>query len=300
MQNFVKIVEVAPRDGLQNEALLVPSEIKIAFINLLSGCGYRVIEATSFVSAKAIPQLADNHEVLSAIHKQAGVTYPVLVPNIQGFNAALVAKAQEVSVFTAASNSFTQKNINCSVEESLMRFAPILAAAKQHKIAVRAYISCALGCPYEGKIAPEWVAELAQRLFTMGCYEISLGDTIGIATPKQVIEVFNKVSTKVPIESLAAHFHNTYGQALANLYAVLQLGVRTIDSAVAGLGGCPYAKGASGNVATEDVVYMLEGLGFDTGLSLPRLLAAGQFICRYLGRFPDSKLALLNETSASN
>lgn len=288
---FVKLVEVAPRDGLQNEALFVPTEIKVEFIERLAICGFRVIEATSFVSPKRIPQLADHTQVLQTLSQKPGISYPVLVPNWQGFHNALQAGAREVSVFTAASDSFTQRNINCTIEESLLRFVPIIQAAKQAKIPVRGYISCALGCPYEGQIAPTKVVAIAKRLYEMGCYEISLGDTIGVATPNQAHTLFKKAAKIVPISALAAHFHNTYGQALANLYAVLQLGVEVIDSSVAGLGGCPYAKGASGNVATEDVLYMLNGLGLETGLDMQKLLAAARFISAYLKRLPDSKVA---------
>ncbi|MDF2867110.1 MAG: hydroxymethylglutaryl-CoA lyase, mitochondrial-like isoform [Gammaproteobacteria bacterium] len=289
--NRVKLVEVAARDGLQNERLLVPTEVKIEFINQLSECGLQVIEATSFVSAKRIPQLADHTEVLTGIHRKPNLNYPVLVPTIQRFEQALHAGAKEVSVFTAASDSFTQKNINCGIEESFTRFKPILSAAKQHGIPVRGYLSCAFGCPYEGKVTPAKVIAIAEQLYQLGCYEISIGDTIGIATPNQAFTLFKALAEIVPITALAAHFHNTYGQALANLYAVLQLGVTVIDSSVAGLGGCPYAKGASGNVATEDVLYMLNGLGIDTGVDMHKLLAAGKFISDYLGRLPDSKTA---------
>jgi len=291
LSNSVKLVEVAARDGLQNERLPVPTEVKIEFINQLSECGLRVIEATSFVSAKRIPQLADHIKVLTGINKKPHLNYPVLVPTLQRFEQALQAGAQEVSVFTAASDSFTQKNINCSIEESFTRFKPILEAAKQHRIPVRGYISCAFACPYEGEILPAKVITIAKRLYQLGCYEISIGDTIGVATPGQAFTLFKALAEIIPITALAAHFHNTYGQALANLYAVLQLGVRVIDSSVAGLGGCPYAKGATGNVATEDVLYMLNGLGIDTGVDMQKLLAAGKFISDYLGRIPDSKIS---------
>lgn len=291
LPSTVKLVEVAARDGLQNERLLVPTEVKIALIEQLSDCGLTVIEATSFVSAKRIPQLADHTEVLTNLIKKPGVSYPVLVPNMQGFENALRAGANEVSVFTAASNTFTQKNINCSIEDSFQRFQPIFDKARQMNIRVRGYISCALGCPYEGKIAPTVVNDIAKRLYQLGCYEISIGDTIGIATPNQIQTLFMLLAETIPLSALAAHFHNTYGQALANLYAVLQLGVAVIDSSVSGLGGCPYAKGASGNVATEDVLYMLNGLGIDTGVDMRKLLAAGKFISNYLGRIPDSKVA---------
>lgn len=291
LPNSVKLVEVAARDGLQDERLPVPTEVKIEFINRLSECGLRVIEVTSFVSAKQIPQLADHIAVLTGINKKPEINYPVLVPTIQRFTQALRAGAKEVNIFTAASDSFTQKNINCSIEESFIRFKPILEAAKRHGIPVRGYISCAFACPYEGKILPAKVISIAKRLHQLGCYEISIGDTTGVATPGQAFTLFKALAEIIPITALAAHFHNTYGQALANLYALLQLGITTIDSSVAGLGGCPYARGASGNIATEDVLYMLNGLGIDTGVDMQKLLAAGKFISDYLGQVPDSKLA---------
>jgi len=287
----VKLVEVAARDGLQNEPLLVPTEIKLSLIEKLAESGLCYIEATSFVSAKRIPQLADHVEVLIGISRKPQVTYPVLVPNLQGFKAALEAGVQEISVFTAASDSFTQKNINCSIAESFSRFEPIIQAAKELQIPVRAYISCALGCPYEGDIEVSKVVAIAERLYRLGCYEISIGDTIGVATPGKVNALFKQLLKRVPTSALAAHFHNTYGQALANLFAVLQLGIQVIDSAVSGLGGCPYAKGASGNVATEDVLYMLNGLDIETGVDMHKLLSAGKFISQYLGKRPDSKTA---------
>ncbi len=287
----VKIVEVGPRDGLQNEPTPVPVEVKVELIERLADAGLTVIEAGSFVSPKWVPQMADTDRVLAALKPRPGVSYPVLTPNMKGLEAALAAGAREVAVFGAASESFSRKNINCSIAESLDRFAPVVAAARAAGVAVRGYVSCALGCPYEGEIAPAAVAEVAGRLYEMGCYEISLGDTIGVGTPLKAQRMIEAVAARVPIERLAAHFHDTYGQALANLFAVLQLGVAVIDSSVAGLGGCPYARGASGNVATEDVVYMLDGLGIDCGVDLQRLAAAGRYICAQLGRAPASKVA---------
>jgi len=286
----VKIVEVGPRDGLQNEPTPVPVEVKVELIERLADAGLTVIEAGSFVSLKWVPQMADTDRVLAALKPRPGVSYPVLTPNMKGLEAALAAGAREVAVFGAASESFSRKNINCSIAESLDRFAPVVAAARAAGVAVRGYVSCALGCPYEGEIAPAAVAEVAGRLYEMGCYEISLGDTIGVGTPLKAQRMIEAVAARVPIERLAAHFHDTYGQALANLFAVLQLGVAVIDSSVAGLGGCPYARGASGNVATEDVVYMLDGLGIDCGVDLQRLAAAGRYICAQLGRAPASKV----------
>ncbi len=288
----VKIVEVGPRDGLQNESQPIDTQTKIKFIDRLSDTGLSVIEATSFVSPKWIPQLSDHTDVLQGIHKKPGVHYPVLVPNMQGFEEALKAGAQEIAIFTAASNTFTQKNINCTLAESIERFQPVCAAAEQHKIKVRGYISCTLGCPYEGDIAPQAVLDVATALVDLGCYEISLGDTIGVGTPNTAQALIETVGKHIPITRLAAHFHDTYGQALANLYAVLQLGVSVIDTAIGGLGGCPYAKGASGNVATEDVVYMLNGLGIETGVDLDKLIATSQFISKQLKRAPRSKTAI--------
>lgn len=287
----VKIVEVGPRDGLQNEAKPVPTEIKIEFINRLSETGLSVIEATSFVSPKWIPQLADNAEVYSGITKKQGIHYPVLVPNMKGFESALAVGVKEIAVFTTPSEAFSQRNTNCTIIESLQNITDILAAAKKEKIRVRAYLSCVLGCPYEGDMPPEKVAALTGKLLKMGCYEISLGDTIGVGTPLKVKRLLNAVSKQAPIKQLAVHFHDTYGQALANIYAALEFGVSIIDSSVAGLGGCPYAKGASGNVATEDVVYMLNGMHIETGIDLAKLVEAGKFISHYLDRQTQSKVA---------
>jgi hydroxymethylglutaryl-CoA lyase len=287
----VRIVEVGPRDGLQNEPGVVSAAVKIELINRLADAGLRAIEATAFVSAKWVPQMADNAEVMAGIRRKPGVSYPVLVPNLKGFEAALAAGAKEVAVFGAASEAFSQKNINCSIAESLARFEPVAQAAKQHGVLVRGYVSCVAGCPYQGAVEPAAVAEVAAALYRMGCYEVSLGDTIGVGTPGKIQAMLAAVAQAVPMEKLAAHFHDTYGQALANLYAALELGVASIDSSVAGLGGCPYAKGASGNVATEDVVYMLNGLGMETGVDLDLVFEAGRYICEQLKREPSSKVA---------
>ncbi len=287
----VRIVDVAPRDGLQNEATGVPTAVKIELIERLAEAGLPAVEATAFVSPKWVPQMSDNAQVFAGIRKKPGVAYPVLVPNLKGFEAACAAGATEVAVFGAASETFSRKNINCSIAQSLERFAPVVKAARARKMRVRGYISCAAGCPYEGDVKPHAVAVLAEKLYEMGCYEISLGDTIGVGTPGRIRAMIEAVSRKLPIGRLAGHYHDTYGQALANIYASLEAGVRTFDSSVAGLGGCPYAKGATGNVATEDVVYMLDGLGIETGVDLTKVLRTGQFICRALGREPSSKVA---------
>ncbi len=287
----VRVVEVGPRDGLQNEARQVPLEVKVALIDRLSETGLSVIEAGAFVSAKWVPQMADSAEVLARIRQRPGIAYPVLVPNIKGLEAALAAGAQEIAVFGAASESFSQRNINCSIAESLERFSHVADAAQSAGLKVRGYVSCVLGCPYEGEIAPAAVARVAEALIGMGCYEVSLGDTIGIGTPGKAQRMVEAVAAKVDMQHLAAHFHDTYGQALANLLAVLELGMGVVDSSVSGLGGCPYAPGASGNVATEDVVYMLHGLGIETGIDLDKLVAAGAFISAALSREPGSKAA---------
>ena len=291
LPHSVRIVEVGPRDGLQNEARSVPTAVKIELINRLADAGLTAIEATAFVSPKWVPQMADNAQVMAGIRRKPGVAYPVLVPNLQGFEAAAAAGAGEIAAFGAASESFSRRNINCSIAESLARFEPVAAAAKARSIRVRGYISCVAGCPYEGEVAPAAVALVAERLLAMGCYEISLGDTIGIGTPGRIQAILRAVGERVPIARLAVHLHDTYGQALANIYAALELGVTVVDSSVAGLGGCPYAKGASGNAATEDVVYMLNGLGIETGVDLDKLAAAGRYICAELGRAPASKVA---------
>jgi isopropylmalate/homocitrate/citramalate synthase len=285
----VKIVEVGPRDGLQNEPRPVPTAVKIALIDRLSAAGLPAVEATAFVSPKWVPQMADNAEVLRGIRKKPGVSYPVLVPNMKGFEAALAAGAEEIAVFGASSETFSRKNINCSIAESLERFAPVAEAARAHGVKVRGYISCVAGCPYEGAVAPQAVAAVARALYAMGCYEISLGDTIGTGTPGAIKRMIDATAREVAREKLAAHFHDTYGQALANIYAALEEGIAVVDSSVAGLGGCPYAKGASGNVATEDVLYMLNGLGIATGVDLDQVFEAGRFILAELGREPASK-----------
>ena len=287
----VRIVEVGPRDGLQNEKQIVPTETKIEFIRRLGETGLKTIEATAFVSPKWVPQVADHAEVMRALPQGAGITYPVLVPNMRGFEAAVAAGATEVAVFAAASETFSQRNINCSIAESIERFGPIFVAARVANIRVRGYVSCALGCPYEGEVPPAKVAEVAADLFDRGCYEISLGDTIGVGTPNRTTELVETVGRRIPIENLAGHFHDTYGQALANIYAALLAGVRVFDASVSGLGGCPYAPGAAGNVATEDLLYMLNGMGVETGVDLERLIAAGTFICEKLGRATQSRVA---------
>ncbi len=286
----VKIVEVGPRDGLQNEAKSIPTDIKIELINRLSATGLRVIEATSFVSPKWIPQLADNLAVYKGITKKPGVAYPVLIPNVKGLEDAISADVKEIAVFTTPSEKFSQHNTNCSVKESLERIDKVTQLAKQHQIPVRAYISCVLGCPYEGEIAVDKVAQISQQLLQMGCYEISLGDTIGVGTPFKTQAMLEAVVKVVPLAQMAVHFHDTYAMALTNLYVALAFGVNVIDSAVGGIGGCPYAKGASGNVATEDVVYMLQGMGIETGVDLNKLIGVGRFILEKMGRQPQSKV----------
>lgn len=287
----VRIVEVGPRDGLQNEPDPVSVEVKVGLIDRLGEAGLSAIESGSFVSPKWVPQMASTAEVMAAIRRRPGVSYPVLTPNLQGLEAALAAGAQEVAVFAAASETFSRRNINCSVAESLDRFVPVAERAKAEGLRVRGYVSCVLGCPYEGPIAPQAVAEVAARLAAMGCYEISLGDTVGVGTPAKAQAMIDAVAARLPVEMLAAHFHDTYGQALANLLAVMERGVMVMDSSVAGLGGCPYARGAAGNVATEDLVYMLDGMGIATGVDLDRLIAAGSYICKALGRPTGSKVA---------
>ncbi|MCS6242170.1 MULTISPECIES: hydroxymethylglutaryl-CoA lyase [Shewanella] len=286
----VSIFEMGARDGLQNE-VAVPTAAKIALIESLADAGLKRIEAGSFVSPKWVPQMADSADVLKQIQRQSGVVYSALTPNVKGFELALDAKASEVAIFGAASQSFSQRNINCSIEESIERFIPLMELAKAHNIPVRGYVSCVLGCPYEGEIAVSEVARVSEILYKMGCYEISLGDTIGVGTPQKARRMLQTVSERVPIEKLALHFHDTYGQALANILACLDLGVRVFDSSVAGLGGCPYAKGASGNLATEDLVYMLHGMGLETGIDLNKLALAGQAISTQLNRNNGSKVA---------
>jgi len=287
----IQIVEVGPRDGLQNEKIWVETETKIALIEKLADAGLTKIEAASFVSPKWVPQMKDAFEVLSGIERRPGVTYPVLTPNLKGFERALEAGVTEVAVFGAASEAFSQKNINCSISESVERFRPVLEAAQKNSVRVRGYISCVLGCPYQGEVPLENVGNLAEKMFEMGCYEISLGDTIGIGTPLQAKKMVETVAEKVPVPNLALHFHDTRGQALANIYACLELGVSIIDASVSGLGGCPYAQGASGNVATEDVVYMLHGIGIKTGVDIEKLIETGRFISDVFGRLPQSRVS---------
>lgn len=288
----VKIVEVGPRDGLQNEPHRVSTQAKVALIDALAAAGLKVIESGSFVSPKWVPQMADTADVLSRITRLSGVSHPVLVPNLKGMESAEAAVGvEEIAVFGAASETFSQNNINCSIDESLERFRPVVARALDNGWQVRGYVSCVLGCPYEGEIAPSAVVRVAKALSDMGCYEISLGDTIGTGTPRKAQEVVEAVAEAVPITRLAAHFHDTYGQALANILAVMESGIATVDSSIAGLGGCPYAKGASGNVATEDVVYMLNGMGIETGVDLDILAQAGWAISEMLDRAPTSKVS---------
>lgn len=286
----VKIVEVGPRDGLQNEPKIVPTNIKVDLINQLSDTGLPVIEATSFVSPKWVPQMGDNADVFSQIDKKPGISYPCLVPNIKGFEQALRVGVQEIAVFGAASEAFTRKNVNCSVEESIKRFSEVTAEAKKNNIKVRGYVSTVVGCPYEGKIQPKAVCKVVEALLELGCYEISLGDTIGVGTPGTFGEMLSAVKKVCPTRQLAVHCHDTYGQALANILESLDHDVKVVDASVSGLGGCPYAKGASGNAATEDVVYMLHGLGLKTGVDLDKLINVGGFICDFLGRQSQSKV----------
>ncbi|WP_311946436.1 hydroxymethylglutaryl-CoA lyase [Halomonas piscis] len=299
----VRLVEMSPRDGLQNEpGSLIATDIKTELINRLAHCGLSHIESASFVSPKWVPQMADAAEVMASIQRQPGVRYAALTPNMKGFENALAAGVDEVAVFAAASESFSLKNINCSIADSLRRFQPVMEAAQEHNIPVRGYVSTVLGCPYEGDIAPQQVAYVASELANMGCHEISLGDTIGTGTPLKAKRMLEAVNTQVPTERLAAHFHDTYGQAIANLFAVLEEGIGVIDASVAGLGGCPYARGASGNVATEDVLYLLEGLGIHTGVNLEPLIATGEWISQQLERPNGSKAgqALAVPSGAAN
>ena len=287
----VTIIEVGPRDGLQNEPSYVATPTKVDLINLLSQSGLQHIEATSFVSAKAIPQLADNEDVFRAINKPANVHFSALVPNERGMQTALAVGVKNIAIFTAASELFNQHNINCSIADSIARFKPVIALARDKRIHVRAYISCALGCPYEGAISPKKVLNVAELLIELGVDEISLGDTIGVGTPQQTKELIATISKCLPLSQVAMHFHDTYGQAVANTYAALECGINRFDSSVAGLGGCPYARGASGNVATEDILYLLHGLGLETGIDIYQIVAAGDMICKALGRKNQSKVA---------
>ncbi|HBK47298.1 MAG TPA: hydroxymethylglutaryl-CoA lyase [Xanthomonadaceae bacterium] len=289
MSGFVRIVEVGPRDGLQNEKQAVATADKIALIDRLSATGLRTIEATSFVSPRWVPQLADAAEVYAGIARAAGVAYPVLVPNEQGYERARAAGVDEVAVFTAASEAFNRTNTNAGIDESIERFRPVLERAGADGVRVRGYVSTVLGCPYQGEVAVADVVDVAARLYRLGCYEISLGDTIGVGTPLRARQMLRAVAQEVPVAALAVHFHDTYGQALANIAACLEEDVRVVDAAVSGAGGCPYAKGASGNVASEDVVYMLHGMGMDTGIDLARLAATGRWLAALLGRETGSK-----------
>ncbi|KAK3136069.1 hypothetical protein QOZ80_5BG0427590 [Eleusine coracana subsp. coracana] len=291
LPRFVKIVEVGPRDGVQNEKNNVPTSVKIQLIHKLVAAGLSVVEATSFVSPKWVPQLADAKDVLSGIPQVPNVRFPVLTPNLRGFESAVAAGAKEIAVFASASESFSKSNINCTIEESLVRYRDVTAAAKRHGLRIRGYVSCVIACPVEGAIQPSKVAYVAKELYNMGCSEISLGDTIGVGTPGSVVAMLEAVMSFVPVDKIAVHFHDTYGQALANILASLQMGISIVDSSVSGLGGCPYAKGATGNVATEDVVYMLHGLGIETNLDLNKLMEAGDYISKHLGRPLGSKTA---------
>ncbi|KAH8279954.1 hypothetical protein KR054_012143, partial [Drosophila jambulina] len=286
----VRIVEVGPRDGLQNEPKLLPAATKIELINRLSETGLKTIEATSFVSAKWVPQMGDNAEVLRGISKVRGISYPVLTPNIKGFESALAAGAEEVAVFGAASDAFSLKNVNATAAQAIERFKPVLKAAKENGVRVRGYVSTIVGCPYEGAIAPSAVVKVVEALYEMGCYEISLGDTIGVGTPGSMRRMLDEVTKAVPAKDLAVHCHDTYGQALSNILVSLDYGIRVVDASVSGLGGCPYARGASGNAATEDVVYMLHGMGLQTGVDLDKLIQVGRYICTELGRPSESKV----------
>lgn len=291
LPRFVKIVEVGPRDGLQNESKKVSTDIKVQFINLLSESGLSEIEATSFVSPKWVPQLGDHQEVYARIQKKEYVHYPVLVPNLQGLENAIACGVKEIAVFTTPSETFSLRNTNVTVKESLKNIEEVIKKAKQHSMRVRGYLSCVLGCPYEGNISVDAVSELTDRLFSLGCEEVSLGDTIGVGTPNKVMMLLNSVFKKSAKEKLAVHFHDTYGQAIANIYAALQCGIHVIDSSVAGLGGCPYAKGATGNVATEDVLYLLNGLEIETNVNLQKVIKAGEFITQYLDKPTQSKVS---------
>jgi isopropylmalate/homocitrate/citramalate synthase len=291
----VRIVEVGPRDGLQNETVIVPAAVKLEFIHRLAAAGLPAVESTSFVSPRWVPQLADADEVFRDLQRRPGVSYPALVPNLQGLERAVAAGVEEIAVFTAASESFNRRNINASTAESLERIRALAQPALDRGLRIRGYISCVLGCPYEGDVAPARVIEVAQALLELGCYEVSLGDTIGVGTPVAARRLLWAVADECGMERLAVHFHDTRGQALANIFACLEAGVSTVDASVAGLGGCPYAQGASGNVATEDLVYLLHGLGIETGVDLAALVAAGHFICGHLGREPGSRLGRLPE-----
>lgn len=291
LPHSVRLVEVGPRDGLQNEKQPISVADKVRLVDDLTAAGLSYVEVGSFVSPKWVPQMAGSAEVFAGIGRKPGVTYAALTPNLKGFETALETQVEEVAVFAAASEAFSQKNINCSIAESLQRFVPLMEAAKAAKVRVRGYVSCVLGCPYDGEIAPAQVASVARELFAMGCYEVSLGDTIGTGTAGKTRTMIEVVGRDIPRDRLAGHFHDTYGQALANIYASLLEGISVFDSSVAGLGGCPYAKGATGNVATEDVLYLLQGLGIETGVDMDKLIAAGQRICEVLGKANGSRVA---------
>lgn len=291
MPKEVKLVEVGPRDGLQNEPVFVPTELKIALINKLSQTGLKYIEASSFVAPNKIPQLADGEQVFSDITRKPDIHYSALVPNNKGLERALSANVKSIAVFGSASESFSQKNINCSISESIERFTQVIAQAKKHGLFVRAYISCVLGCPYEGDVDISIVSDIAASMIKLGADEISLGDTIGIGTPNKAAALIKAVSSNVPLDKIAMHFHDTYGQAIANIYASLEQGVHIFDTSIAGLGGCPYANGATGNVATEDVLYLLNGLGINTGVDLIKCAHAGKYICQQINRKNQSKVA---------
>ena len=290
-KELVRIVEVGPRDGLQNESRTVSTEVKIELIERLADAGLKSIEASAFVSPKWVPQMADHAAVMRGITRTPGVIYSALTPNLKGFEAALEAGVDEVAVFASASEAFSQKNINCSIGESFERFEPVLQAARAANIRVRGYVSCVLGCPYEGEVPPAKAAEVAEKLFASGCYEISLGDTIGVGTPDRTRVLLETVFRQIPVAHVAGHFHDTFGLALANVYASLESGLRVFDSSVSGMGGCPYAPGASGNVATEDLLYLLDGMGFETGVNMGRLIEAGKYICEALGTATRSRVA---------
>jgi hydroxymethylglutaryl-CoA lyase len=289
----VRIVEVGPRDGLQNEKAIVPVEARVEFVNLLSESGLKTIETGAFVSPKWVPQMANTDKVYAAIIKKPGVSYPVLVPNMKGMESAVAAGVKEISVFAAASETFSRKNINCSIAESLERFEPVMEGARKHGMKVRGYVSCVLGCPYEGEIKPSAVVKVARALMDMGCYEVSLGDTIGVGTPLKTYDLLRALKAEIPVSTLAVHFHDTYGQALANILIALQEGITVIDSAAGGLGGCPYAKGASGNVATEDVLYMLKGMGINTGVDIQGVVKAAHFIEKIVAQACTSRLSMV-------
>ncbi len=291
--SYVNLVEVGPRDGLQNEKQNIPTATKLELIRRLEASGLQHIEAAAFVSPKWVPQMADHSELMREVmrNKKPGVSYPVLVPNLKGLEAALAAGVEEIAIFTAASEAFAQKNINCSIAESLERFPPVIAAAKAAGVKVRGYVSCVLGCPYQGAVAPLAVAEVAHALYDMGCYEVSLGDTIGVGTPASTLAMLEAVAKRIPLKFLAGHFHDTYGMAIANIHTALEFGISTFDSSIAGLGGCPYAAGATGNVATEDVVYLLNGLGIECGVNLDSLVETAAWISAELGRSPAARVS---------